>query len=154
MSKLYIHIAIHKTWFSSWKLRVHERILRQSFEKSSLQKIKVMARWEAFVQARRAPCWRDPILWVCLERLNPKPHLYPFADIDSPPGLLLRHLWNIDKKSYFQNPKAQDMARVTQCSTFSPHIWELLSLSITSSEKILTTWKASAWPGLLGPMYI
>ncbi len=81
-------------------------------------------------------------------------HLYPFADIDSPPGLLLRHLWNIDKKSYFQNPKAQDMARVTQCSTFSPHIWELLSLSITSSEKILTTWKASAWPGLLGPMYI
>lgn len=43
----------------------------QSFEKSSLQKIKVAARREAFVRARWAPCSRDPVLWVCLERLNP-----------------------------------------------------------------------------------
>lgn len=27
--------------------------------------------WQAFAQARRTPCSRDPILWVCLERLNP-----------------------------------------------------------------------------------
>jgi len=38
MSQLYIHIAIHKTLFSSWKQIVHEHILgcNQSFEKSSL----------------------------------------------------------------------------------------------------------------------
>lgn len=42
MSKLYIHIAIHKTWFSSWKPLVHECILGCNHPSESVI-------WEIFI---------------------------------------------------------------------------------------------------------
>lgn len=119
----------------------------QSFEKSSLRKIKVAACGETFVPARQAPCLRDPILWVCLGRLNPSSifiHLLTSVHLQASSWGTFEILI---KKSYFQNPKAQDMARATQRSTFSPHIRELPSLSITSSKKNInhTKSKCLAW---------
>lgn len=125
----------------------------QSFEKSSLQKIKVVARREAFVRARRAPCSRDPILWVCLERLNPS-------------SIFIHLLTSVHLQAYswgtFEILIKSLIFRIQRHRTW----WGLQSVALlalifescphwaSAAQKILTTWKASAWSGLLGPMYI